>query len=310
VRKLMNPSFVPASVEAMQADVDAIIGERLDRIAANAPAFDAMTDFCQGLVERVLLQASFKFSDAQRDVFLHMLEEMSGLSSFDPNGPPPESFLKSIAAVTQVIDEIIVERRARPGTDLISSLIVANEDGDRLTDSELFGQINSIATAGIGTTSNVLAGALWLLARHPAQKQLLLDDPALIDSAIEECLRYHSSGLVAFVRFATADTEVGGTRILQDMPVYVSPQAAGFDPTDVEDPYRFDVTRKRRTPLVFGGGIHHCIGQRLARYILRTALASILERFPKFHLVDSAFQPSYHGLPGEMAAIAMPMLTV
>ena len=122
---------------------------------------------------------------------------------------------------------------------------------------------------GIGTTSNVLAGALWLLARHPAQKQLLISNPALLDSAIEECLRYHSSGLVAFVRFATCDTDVGGTRILKDMPVYVSPQAAGFDPGEVEDPFRFDITRTRRTPLVFGGGIHHCIGQRLARHILR-----------------------------------------
>jgi cytochrome P450 len=309
VRKLMNPSFVPASVEAMRADVEAIIAERLDRIAEKAPAFDGMADFCQGLVERVLLQASFKFSDEQRDVFLRMLEQMYHLSSFDPNAPPPEGFLKSIGEVRQVIDQIIDERRKKPGTDLISSLIAANEDGDKLTDAELFGQINSIATAGIGTTSNVLAGALWLLARHPAQKQLLISNPALLDSAIEECLRYHSSGLVAFVRFATCDTDVGGTRILKDMPVYVSPQAAGFDPGEVEDPFRFDITRTRRTPLVFGGGIHHCIGQRLARHILRVALSSMITRFPDFRLADRAFFPNYRGLPGEMSPTTLPMRT-
>ncbi len=309
VRKLMNPSFVPAAVEAMRGDVDAIISERLDRIAARAPEFDAMTDFCQGLVERVLLQASFKFSDAQRDIFLRMLEAMYRLSSFDPNAAPPKEFLTSVAAVKAVIDQIITERRDHPGSDLISSLITAREAGDRLTDAELFGQINSIATAGIGTTSNVLAGALWMLARHPAQQRMLAEDPALVDGAIEECLRYHSSGLVAFVRFATADTELGGTRIPRDMPVYVSPQAAGFDPDDVEEPFRFDITRKRRTALVFGGGIHHCIGQRLARTIMRAAMLAMLKRFPAFCLRDSAFQPSYHGLPGEMSPIALPMLT-
>jgi cytochrome P450 len=234
---------------------------------------------------------------------------MFDLSNFDPGKPPPAAFLAAIADVKAVIDQIVAERRRRPGTDLVSSLIMANEDGEKLTDAELFGQINSIATAGIGTTSTVLAGALRSLALHPAQRTLLTANPALIDGAIEECLRCHSSGLIVFVRFCTRDTEIEGTRIPKDMPVYVSPQAAGFDPAEVEDPFRFDITRTRRTPLVFGTGIHHCIGQRLARYILRTALASMIARFPDFRMVDSAFQPIYRGLPGELSPTTLPMRT-
>jgi cytochrome P450 len=192
---------------------------------------------------------------------------------------------------------------------LISSLIAAHEEGDKLSDAELFGQINSIATAGIGTTANTLAGALMLLSRHPEQRDLLREDPTLIDGAIEECLRFHGPGIVSFVRFATMDTEVGGTRVHKDMPVYVSPLAAGFDPTAYEDPFRFDIHRKNRTQMVFGSGIHHCIGQRLARYVLRVALSAMLERFPDFRLVDPGFRPVYRGLTGELAPLSVPMMT-
>src|SRR3546814_8844604 len=76
---------------------------------------------------------------------------------------------------------------------------------------------------------------------------LLLEKPELIDNAVEECLRYHGPGIVSFVRFATQDTEIGGTRILKDMPVYASPQAAGFDASEFEDPHQFDIRRKPRS---------------------------------------------------------------
>src|SRR3546814_18780597 len=83
----------------------------------------------------------------------------------------------------------------------------------------------------------------------------------LIDNAVEECLRYHGPGIVSFVRFATQDTEIGGTRILKDMPVYASPQAAGFDASEFEDPHQFDIRRQPKGTLVFGTGLHHRVGR-------------------------------------------------
>jgi cytochrome P450 len=309
IRKLMNPSFTPNAIEAMKTDLHRIIGEKLDRIAEIGPEFDAMRDFCQGLLEQVVLAGSFKLSRAHCDVFLRMQDEMTRLSSFVPGEPFPQSFTEAVGAVHTAMTEIIRERRANPGSDPISNLITALEDGDKLTDGELSGQISSIATAGIGTTANVLAGVLLMLCRHPAQLDLLKSRPELVDSAIDECLRYHGPGIVAFVRFATRTTEVGGTRIPKDMPVYVSPQAAGFDPTEIEDPFRFDITRKSRGTLAFGSGVHHCIGLRLGRLILRTALLAILQRFPDIQLVDPAFQPEYRGFTGELQAVTMPMRT-
>lgn len=309
VRRLMNPSFTPVGMELLKTDIHRIIDEKLDRIEEIGPAFDAMGDFAEDLVSRVMLEASFKLTREHCDVFLAMQREMGKLPSYVAGEPTPQSFIDAGMAVRAAIDDIIRMRRGNPGPDLISSLINAYEDGDKLTDNELFGQINSIATAGIGTTSNTLGGALMLLCRHPEQMALLKREPELVDGAIGECMRHHGPGIVSFVRFCTVDTEVGGTRIPKDMPVYVSAQAAGFDPDEVQDPFRFDIRRDNRRTLVFGTGIHHCIGQRLARYILRSALAGILARFPDLRLADSQFRPTYRGLTGELQPVSIPMFT-
>ena len=309
VRRLMNPSFTPESLRNMAADIDRIVDEKLDRIEANGPQFDAVGDFAADLVQRIMLEGSFRLTSAHCDAFSMMLAEMGKLPSYTAGEPIPQSFYDAGAAVREVIDDIIRLRRDDPGGDLISHLIAAREEGDKLSDAELFGQINSIATAGIGTTANTLAGALMLLARNRDALEAVRQDPAQLDGAIGECLRWHGPGIVAFVRFCTRDTEIGGTRIPADMPVYVSAQAAGFDPEEVSDPFRFDITRDNRRTLVFGTGPHHCIGQRLARQILRSALGRFIARFPDYRLVDVEFRPHYHGLTGELSPTSIPMTT-
>lgn len=309
IRKLMNPSFTRAGMDALKADADRIIAEKLERIERIGPQFDAMTDFAEDLVTRVMLEASFKLTPEHVAVFTTMQREMGKLASYVAGEPLPRSFIDAGLAVRDAVDDIVRRRRADPGVDLISSLITAQEDGQSLTDAELLGQINSIATAGIGSTANTLAGGIMLLCRHRDQLELLKKEPQLIDSAVDECLRFHGPGLLSFVRFATEDTEVGGTRIPKDMPVYVSAQAAGFDPTVHDDPFRFDIRRNNRSMLTFGTGIHHCIGQRLAKYILSTALSQLIRRFPDMRLADSGFRPVYGGLAGEFAPRSIPMLT-
>ncbi len=309
VRRLMNPSFSAAATKDFAAHSDRIIDEKIARIAEIGPEFDAMGDFAEDLVQRVVLEASFRLSPEHCAAFADMLAEMMKLPSYTAGEPLPQSFLDAGGAVMEAIAQIIEIRRKDPGPDMISSLIAAYEDGDKLTDQELFGQINSIATAGIGTTANTLAGGLMMLCRHRDQLELLKDDPTLIDSAVGECLRFHGSGINSFPRFAAHDTNVGGTAIPKDMPVFVSAQAAGFDPLEVDDPFRFDIRRNNNKTLMFGMGIHHCIGQRVARYILRTALGRLIARFPDVRLADTAFRPTYQGLTGELSPVSIPMLT-
>jgi cytochrome P450 len=309
VRRLMNPAFLGPAIDRLKGDIHRIIEEKLDRIAAIGPAFDAVADYADDLILRVILEASFRLSPQHIAAFKAMQAEMEKLPTYVAGNGLPQCFMDAIGDVRLAIEDIIRVRRATPGDDMISMLITAYEEGDRLTDNELFGQINGIATAGIGTTANTLAGAMMLLSRHPDQRAMIAADPALIDGAIEECLRMNGPGIVSFVRFASRDTEIGGTRIPKDMPVYVSPLATGFDPSAYEDPFRFDIRRKIRTPMVFGTGIHHCIGQRLARYTLRVAILGLMARFPDFRLADPEFRPTYKGLTGELSPISIPMLT-
>src|SRR3546814_12325469 len=111
----MNPSFSAASMEVLKADIQRILGEKLDQIETNGPEFDAMTDFSQDLVERVMLEASFKLSREQREIFLRMQHQMTRLSSFVPGDPIPQDFVEAADAVQAVMYEIVEQRRANPG---------------------------------------------------------------------------------------------------------------------------------------------------------------------------------------------------
>jgi cytochrome P450 len=176
-----------------------------------------------------------------------------------------------------------------------------------MTEAELFGQINSICSAGLGTTAATLAGALLTLVRHPQQLEMLRENPELIDGAVEECLRFHGPGVNTFTRFAVKETTVAGHKIFKDMPVIASIQAADYDPMEFPDPLRFDITRNPRNIFAFGSGPHHCIGNRLARTILRKSLLAIVQNFPRLRLAESDFDPIYCGFPGELCMTRLPL---
>lgn len=308
VRRLMAPAFVPSAVQQLDANIDAIINEKLDRIAAMKSAVDVMEHFSRDIIVRVLLDASFKLSAEQQKVFSRMHNSMGLATEFDPDKPLPKEFLDSVIAVRQVIDDIVAERRKNPGDDMISHLVMARDEGHGLSDEELFGQINSICAAGLGTTAATVGSAIYVLARHPEQLALLQREPQLIDAAVEECLRFHGPGIHTFTRFAAQDTEVDGIPIPKHMPVIAAMGAAAYDPEEFSDPLRFDIRRNPRAILAFGSGPHFCIGNRLARAIMRKAILGLITRFPNFRLVDPNFKPIYTGFPGELCLTSLPML--
>jgi len=309
VRRLMNPAFSPIGLNDIRPAVEKIIRERLDAIEAGGLAFDAMADFCNTLIMRALLDATFNLTDDQQRAFEQMHNSISMATQFRPGETRPKEFTDAVVRVREVIAEVIEERRRKPGKDFISNLITARDEGSKLSDEELYGQINTICGAAIGSTAGALGAVLYVLGSHPDQFDKLKQNPELIPSALDECVRVHGPGLFSFTRFATCDTEVGGTRILKDMPVFVSPQAANYDPTEYEDPRRLDVTRKPRSIMSFGTGPHHCIGIRLAKLTMQMGLASLIERFPGLRLADPEFQPVYSGSVGTMSITRLPMLT-
>lgn len=307
IRRLMTPAFTPQAVMRLEADIDRIIAGQIDQVASRGARFDAMDDFARPIVMAVLLDAALKLKPDQQAVFARMHDSIALATQFVPGEPFPDEFLAAVGEVIRITEEIVAERRERPGSDMISLLVTARDQGDALTEGELLGQINAICSAGIGTTAATIGGALLMLGKHPDQMDLLRAQPDLIDSAVEECLRRHGPGILTFVRFATEDTEIDGVPVFKDMPVMASIQAADLDPTEFPDPMTFDIRRNPRGIVAFGSGPHHCIGNRLGRLVMKKAILGLLQRFPGLRLADPAFKPVYGGFPGELSLVSLPM---
>jgi cytochrome P450 len=305
VRRLMNPAFAPLALPAIKPAVERIVEERLDVIAAGGAEFDAMSDLCDHLIVRSLLDATFELDPVQRAAFERVHRAIFALN-FQPGQARPQEYNDAIAGARVVIHQIIEDRRLAPRDDFISKLISARDDGSRLDDDELYGQINTICGAALGSTATSLAASLYLLGRHPDSFDRIKQDETLIDNALDECLRMHCPGFFFFPRFAACDTEIGGTRILQNMVVLASPQAANFDPAEYNDPATFEITRKPKT-MTFGAGAHHCIGILLAKMTMRIAMRAIVKRFPKIRLADPDFRPTYGGNVGTLTIKSLPM---
>lgn len=307
IRRLMSPAFSPQAVQKLSAAIQGIIDEKIARIIDGNGEFDAMADFANDIIVRVLLDASFRLSPEQQQAFMTMNESIALATTFEPGKALPDDFLKAVADVQQVIADVVADRRSHPADDMLSHLVMARDEGRGLNEAELFGQINSICAAALGTTAATIGGSIYTLLRHPEQLELLRNEPELIDAAIDECLRFHGPGIFTFTRFATEDTSVGGVQIPQHMPVIGSIQASSYDPVAFPDPLRFDIRRQPKGILSFGSGPHHCIGSRLGRLIMKKSILSVIQKMPGLRFTQADFKPVYGGFPGELAITTLPL---
>ena len=179
--------------------------------------------------------------------------------------------------------DIIARRRAEPRDDLISGLLKAQEEGDRLSDRELLANCVLLLIAGHETTTNLICNGTYALLRHPDQLKRLRDDPSLIPTAVEELLRYDSP--VQFTnRFLTADMELGGKTLRAGQMVLLLLAAANRDPEQFPDPDKLDVGRQNNKHVAFGLGSHFCLGAPLARLEGRLVFEALLQRAPNLRL--------------------------
>jgi cytochrome P450 len=179
--------------------------------------------------------------------------------------------------------EIIDERRAHPREDLLSALIAAEEEGDKLSEEEMLTTLILLLVAGNETTTNLIGNVLLALLRHPEQLQLLRENPDLMESAVEELLRFDSP-VQTDGRFAMEDIELGGKIIRKGDSVLPLIGSANRDPRHFQRPRELDITRNDRSHISFGRGIHHCLGAPLARLEGRIAFEALLAQFPRIEL--------------------------
>lgn len=307
IRRLLLPAFSSRSLGRLEARITEIIDGMLDKIESGGNEFDGMADYGAQLVVGALLTAMANLTAGQKEIFLAFHEVLPLTTYTQPGERFPPQCERAFDRAGELVDQIIAERRANPRPDFINDLITARDQGDKLTDRELFDQIFTICGAALSATSRAAGGALYTLYSHPDQLAELIRQPSLISAAVEECLRFAGNGYFTFPRIATRNTEVGGTKILPGMVVRPSPQAANYDPDVFPDPLRFDIHRNPKRILAFGAGPHHCVGNILGRTAIVIAITRLLARFPGARLADPDFVPTYGGAVGELRLQHLPL---
>jgi len=235
--------------------------------------------------------------DVRLEDSLQFLEDAQALVKVFELSPISPDEIAAANRAAQAFDgyfrAVCRERRKNPSNDLASLLLQAEEGEDRLSEDEIIANVALLFLAGHETTANMLGNALLTLFRHPDQLDLLRGNPSLLPQAVNECLRYETSVHIA-ARVAMQDISVGTVAIRRGDTVYINLGAANRDPAVFNEPERFLIERPESTqkPLSFGGGMHYCLGARLARIELETALDLLFRRLPKLQL-ENIDNPSW-----------------
>jgi len=283
-----------ARVARFKPEVERIIGEALDAVAGEAE-FDLMERYCVPIPIDVI--ASILGVDHSRLTEFRAWSEglIQGLNPFR-TPEQTEAMIAAEAALRTYFSEAIVDRRANPGDDLISDMVELQSAGADLSDDELRINLTALLVGGNLTTTDLIGNAVRLLILNPSELAKLKADPSIINSVVEEVLRYEPPVDITG-RIASGDIEMGGCPMHAGQAVTVVLRAANRDPEVFEEPHRFDVSRKHKPHVSFGGGAHICIGAPLARLEAQVALVRLFERFPDLQLAEPDATPDWRTLP-------------
>ena len=282
LRALVNKAFTRKAVNALEPRIRGVLGALLDDID-DPGGFDLMTAVAQPLPVIVIAEM-LGVPPEDRDQFKIWSAKRARL--LEPTISPRERRIGNAAsrAFDAYFRPILEVRRSEPRDDILSALVQAEDDGERLNERETLNMLRLLLIAGNETTTNLIGNGVLALLRNPDQIQRLREDPSLIPAAIDELLRFDSPVQADFRR-ALADCEVNGFAVRKRDNIVLLLGAANRDPDMFEDPDRLDVGRDEGAHLSFGRGIHHCLGAPLARLEGRIVLEMLLERFPQISLL-------------------------
>jgi cytochrome P450 len=280
LRGLVSKAFTPRVVERLRPRIQQIVDDLLDAVAP-AGEMDLMRDFAYPLPVTVIAEM-LGVPASDRVQFRRWANDLSGL--LDPFNSPGglDAAQQAFVDLAAYFRAIFAERRRQPRDDLISALVAIEEQGDRLSEAELISISGLLLGAGFETTSSLLGNAVLALLQHPSERKRLQQDPSLMQSAVEEFLRYESP-VQGTDRVAQRDCELGGRSIRAGQLVVLLLGAANRDPERFTDPDRLDVGRTDNAHLAFSQGVHFCLGAQLARVEGQIAIETLLRRFPDFH---------------------------
>lgn len=280
LRSLVSRAFTPKLVQSMADDIDAVVAKHLDRLAGRGTV-----DLAEEYAVQVPLEVISRMLGVGDDDASQFHRWMTKFAESTTTGPL--DLIKALPAarkMRKMFERLADERRRTPDDRLITALVQAQDDGDRLDDVELQAMILLLLLAGHDTTSNLITAGTVALLDHPDQLARLRAEPDLIDSAVEELLRYTSPVPCGAPRFTLDDVELSGTRLPAGSKVLGMIISANRDESVFPDPDVLDLGRTPNKHLAFAFGPHFCLGNQLARLEGRAALLALVQRFDQIEL--------------------------
>jgi cytochrome P450 len=281
IRKLVARAFTARRVEELRPRVSKLVDELLDRVVSLPPPVDLVENFSFPLPVQVICEL-LGVPAQDRHTFHSWSDAMMGDIHRDP-----KQMEAAFAAMGQYLGGLIATKRAEPADDLMTALIAARDEHDRLSEQELVTLCIGLLVGGHETTANQINMFLLTLLHYPEELARLRAQPESVPGAVEELMRFTQLGEAAagMPRITTEPVELGGVTIPAGAAVLPAMGAANRDPRSFPDPDRLDLTRAVNQHLSFGAGVHHCLGAQLARMELQEALSGLLRRMPTVRVV-------------------------
>jgi cytochrome P450 len=282
LRKLLNKGFAPAAIEGLRPQIEAVV-DRMLKPLKHGSEVELMREFANAMPVRIISEL-LGVPQEMSETFMNCSRAIAVFrGSPDRTVEQARAAQDALIELTNFFRKTVAERRRNKGNDLISLLIDIEEEGEVLTEEELYAQCIALLFAGHETTRNLIGNGMYTLLKHPQETAELREKPEMIRSAVEEILRFESP--VQFTaRVLKEDIEVCGQRIPKKWTILCMLGAANRDPKQFKEPNRLDLKRLNNQHLAFSAGPHFCIGSQLARLEGQIAILNLLQRFPEMKL--------------------------
>jgi cytochrome P450 len=302
IRKLVGKAFTPRRVEELRPRAAEVASGLLDGMIAGGPPGDLVDSFSFAL-PAIMICELLGIPEGDRHTFRGWAD--ATVSSTDST---PVQEQDAYLNLVSYFADLFAERRRRPGSDLLTGLVQARDNDDRLSESELLVLALTLLVAGYETTAHQITNMTYTLLTRPAQLQQLMQQPELLPGAVEEMLRFNVFASAINARIATTDVELGGVLVRAGESVLCSRSSANRDETVFSDADELDFGRNPNPHIAFGYGPHFCLGANLARMELQVALGTILTRLPGIRIAVPEGSLTWHDKTIMRGLAALPVI--